>query len=229
MQYKNLFLSLALIFLLVSCMDDDDNYISEPVEVAYVSIYHAAPAAPDLDIVVDGRLINSNPFDYTSYSGYLNFFTGNREFRLNPANANNTLVDTTFNFEDGKAYSLFAINGLNGEVSSLLVADSAAAPAQANAMVRFVHLSPDAPAFDIVVNDNESPLFTGKSFTGSTDFEEVNAGIYSFHIRNAGGDETLLSAADVEIVAGRYYTIVTRGFLSPPEGNSNELSVEVFD
>lgn len=228
-KYRNVFLSLALIVLLVSCMDDGDDYVSEPVEVAYVSIYHAAPAAPEFDIVVDGRVINRNPFDYTSYSGYLNFFTGNREFRFNPVNANNTLVDTTFNFEDGKAYSLFAINESAGKVSTLLVADSAAAPAEGNAMVRFVHLSPDAPAFDIVVNGNESPIFTGKSFTGSTDFEEVDAGNYSFHIRNAGSEENLLSATDVEIVAGRYYTIVVRGFLSPPEGNSNALSVEVLD
>ena len=158
-RYRNILFSLALLFLLASCMDDDDNFVNQPVDVAYVSIYHAAPEAPQLDVVVDGRVINNRPFDYTSHSGYLNFLTGNREFRFHAASAANAVIDTTFNFEDGKAYSVFAINRSPEKLEALLVTDSAAAPASGKAMVRFVHLSPDAPAFNLGINGEESPLF----------------------------------------------------------------------
>lgn len=227
LRFRPLLLSIALVVLLTSCMDDDDNFVSEPVEVAYVSIYHAAPDAPELDIIVDGRVINNNPFEYSSYSGYLNFFTGNREIKFNVVNANNSIIDTTFNFEDGKAYSLFAVNTLP-DVEALLVVDSAASPATGNAMVRFVNLSPDAAAFD-VTTDGTTPLFESRSFKQATQFREIDANIYTFTIKKAGASDTVVSAADVEIIPGRYYTIITRGFVNPPAGNANVLSVEVLD
>ena len=228
-RFRSVFYSMALLVLLVSCLDDDDGVVREPVEVAYVSIYHAAPDAPDLDIVVDGRVINRNPFDYTSYSGYLNFFTGSRDIEFKAENADNALVDTTFNFEDGKAYSLFAVDKLP-EVEALLVVDSASTPAEGKAMVRFVHLSPDAPAFDISTGDAEAaPLFAGKGFKEATVYQEIDANTYSFDVKNAGGSEVILSAEGVEILPGRYYTIITRGFVNPPAGNNNVLSIEVLD
>jgi hypothetical protein len=225
-KFRALFFSVALVTLLISC-DNDDDMVTQPVEVAYVSIYHAAPDAPDLDIVVDGRVINFNPFDYTSYSGYLNFYTGDREIKFRAGNANNALIDTTFNFEDGKAYSLFAVNSMP-DVEALLVVDTAAAPAQGKAMIRFVHLSPDAPAFELTAAGTASPLFPERSFKEATSFQEVDAKTYTFEVRNKGGSDVVLSAEDVEILPGKYYTIITRGFLNPPSGNNHVLSLEVL-
>lgn len=227
-RFRALFFSVTLLVLLASCMDDDDRLVSEPVEVAYVSIYHAAPDAPELDIVVDGRVINLNPFDYTSYSGYLNFYTGSRQFRFTSATGDEALVDTTFNFEDGKAYSLFAINRL-AEIEAFLVVDSAAAPAAGKAMVRFVNLVPDAPDFDVAVSGSATPLFTGKSFKEATRYEEVDADTYNFEIKSTDGSDTVVTAENVDILPGRYYTIITRGFVNPPQGNTHALSVEVLD
>ena len=220
---------MALLVLLISCNPDDGDFVSEPVEVAYVSIYHAAPNAPAFDIVVDGRMINGDPLEYTAYSGYLNFFTGNREIKFHSANANSAVIDTTFNFEDGKAYSLFAINTAS-DIEALLVVDSAAAPATGNAMVRFINLAPDAPAFDLLHGDNAgSALFTENGFKGATAFREIAADTYDFQVRSAGASSALISAEDVEILPGRFYTIITRGFVNPPDGNTNILSVEILE
>ena len=228
-RFRGIFYSLALLVILVSCDPDDDDFVNRPVDLAYVSIYHAAPNAPALDIAVDGRLISHDPLEYTAYSGYLNFFTGNREIKFHSANANSAVIDTTFNFEDGKAYSLFAINTASG-VEALLVLDSAAAPASGKAMVRFINLAPDAPAFDLTSgSDGGSMLFSGNGFKGATAFQEVAADTYTFQVRNAGASDALISAEDVEILPGRFYTIITRGFVNPPNGNTNILSVEVLD
>jgi hypothetical protein len=209
-------------------MNDDDAYVNQPAEVAYVSIYNAVPDAPELDIVVDNRVINANPFDYASYSGYLNFYTGNRSIKFNAVNANNALIDTTFNFQDGKAYSLFAINRLS-DIEALLVIDSAGVPAQGSAMVRFVHLSPDAPAFNVSIAGDSVNLFNEKSFKDATQFSELQGGTYSFEVTGAGDQNVDLLANDVTIRPGRYYTIVVRGFANPPQGNTNTLSLEVLE
>jgi hypothetical protein len=225
-RFRGIVFSVALIVLLASC-NDDDAFVSEPVDVAYVSIYHASPDAPDFSILVDGRTINQSPFDYSSYSGYLNFFTGDRAIRFAAYNAGNALIDTTFNFESQKAYSLFAVDRLD-KIEALLVVDSAGSPSPEKAMVRFVHLAPDAAAFDLFTPASEDPLFASREFRQASDFQEIDADTYNFQLRKTGESAEVLTTEDVDILPGRYYTIITRGFVDPPAGNTNILSIEVL-
>lgn len=227
-RYRSVFYSIALLVLLTSCNPDDEEFVNEPVEVAFVSIYHAAPNAPAFDITVDGRQINLNPLEYTAYSGYLNFFTGDRTLTFRAANAANALIDTTFNFEDGKAYSLFAIDRLS-RLEALLVIDSAGEPSQGKAMARFINLAPDAPAYDVTLAGNSTPVFAQKEFKGYTEFKEIDAGTFTVEVKNTGAGDVVVSAEDVEILPGRFYTIITRGFVNAPEGNDHNLSLEVLE
>lgn len=214
----------ALVVFLTACLDDDKNN-PEPVPLGYVSIYHASPDAPPLDISVDDRRVNSQPFGYSDYSGYLNFYTGSRKMKFSSVNAANALIDTVFDVAEGKAYSIFVINRL-ANIETLVVQDSAASPATGKAMVRFVHLSPDAPAVDVA--DASGSLFTNTAFKQATAFKEVDAKMYSFEVKSASTGEVLLTADNVDVRAGGFYTIVTRGFAVPPAGNTNVLSVEVL-
>src|SRR5688572_33423569 len=130
----------AFVFLLASCSLDDDGNATDPIPVAYVSIYHASPNAPELDIYVDERPVNR--LEFTDYTGYLNFYTGNRHFKVNPFNATNALIDTTVNFVDGGFYSVFIVINLS-KLESLTLRDSADSPAAGNAKVMFINLPRD--------------------------------------------------------------------------------------
>lgn len=57
---------------------------------------------------------------------------------------------------------------------------------------------------------------------------EVDAGNITVEVKSAGADEGALSAKDVEILPGRFYTIIRRGFVNPPSGNNHVLSLEVI-
>ena len=217
---------IAFVVLLTACADLDDSGTS-PTPVAFVSLYHGSPDAPDLDVIVDNRSIFSQKFEYTDYTGYLNFYTGNRHFKFNPFNASNALVDTTLNFVQGETYSVFVIDRLSG-IEALLVRDSSATPAAGNAMVRFVHLSPDAPAVNVsVIGETGAPLFGSQSFKAASNFKEVSSKTYSFAVKAAGNDTALLTVPDITLRAGKYYTIIIRGFTTPPVGNTNSLSAQV--
>jgi hypothetical protein len=219
---------IALVFFLSGCLDKDDNNNIQPVPVGYVSIYHAAPDAPLLDISVDNNRINNQPLGYADHSGYLNFRTGNRNIKFSTVNAASALIDTTFDVSEGKAYSVFVINRLS-HLETLVVQDSAAVPATGKAMIRFVQLSPDAPAMEIGISgNNTAALFGSTNFKNATEFKEINANNYSFEIKAAGSSNVLVSAKNISIQPGGYYTIVTRGFVNPPTGNTNVLSVEVL-
>lgn len=215
---------IALVMLLASCLDDD-NAQPQPIPVAYVSIYHESPNAPQLDVFVDNRPINT--LEFTDYTDYLNFYTGDRNFKINPFNASNALVDTTINFVDGAFYSLFIVNNISN-VETLVVRDSASTPASGKAKVRFINLSPDAPALDVTPGENETPLFASQSFKQPSAFTEVNAENSSFDVKATGNTDVLVSVSDINLQPGRFYTIITRGFVNPPSGNNNALSIEVI-
>lgn len=214
----------ALVFFMASCLDDDDQP-NQPLPVAYVSIYHASPNAPELDVFVDDRQVNR--LEFTDYTGYLNFYTGTRNFKINPFNASNTLIDTTVTFADGAFYSMFIINNLSN-VEALTVRDSASAPTEGTAKIRFINLSPDASALDVISNEGSGPLFAGQEFKKPSDFVEVDAEESSFGIIPAGGTDELVSVSDINIQPGKFYTIIARGFANPPAENTNELSLEVI-
>ena len=218
----------ALLLLLTGCLGDDADNNVQPVPVGFVSIYHASPDAPGLDIIVDNRKINYNPLSYSEHVGYLNFYTGDRELKFNSPGAVNSLVDTVLKVEDGNAYSVFVINQLNS-IETLVTRDSAATPAQGKAMIRFVQLSPDAPGMNVsITNTNGVTAFDNVTYKQATSFKEIDAATASFEVKSVNGGQTLLSANGISIQAGRFYTVVTRGFATPPSGNSNVLSLDIL-
>jgi hypothetical protein len=222
-RLSSIFCCAALVFVLASCLDDDDNG-NQVLPVAYVSIYHESPNAPALDVYVDDKPVNR--LEFTDYTGYLNFYTGDRNFKINPLNASNALVDTVYNFVDGGFYSLFIVNNVSN-AETLIVRDSASAPSDGKAKVRFINLSPDAPALDVIEGDSTT-LFPAQSFKDPSAFLEINASVDSFTAKASGTTEPLMSAKDLNLLPGRFYTIIVRGFENPPSGNNNDLSIEVI-
>lgn len=96
-----------LVPVLTGCNNDDDNQIvPRPVAVSYVSLYHASPNAPALNVFLDNQRVNYNPLQYAGFTSYLNFYAGQRNIRVSPFNADNVIIDTTLTFTDGQAYSL---------------------------------------------------------------------------------------------------------------------------
>jgi hypothetical protein len=214
----------ASVFL-QGCLNDDDE--PQIIPTAYVSLFHASPDAPEVDIVVDSRKINAFPFKYSDFTGYQNFYTGERNIKFTPVNASNALIDTTVTLVENKIYSLFVANTLNS-IEAVFVGDSLQQPAENKARVRFVHLSPDAAAVDAAISSETAPLFTNLVFKQASEFKEVPSGKHTFVLKQAGGTTNLLTLPDVTFNAGRNYTIVIRGFQTPPTGNTNALSGQVL-
>jgi hypothetical protein len=214
----------GILLFATSCLDDRNENI-EPIKVAYVSLYHASPDAPDLDIIVDNRRINNNPFDYADYTGYLPFYTGSRTLRFGPYGADNIVVDTTLELADRKAYSIFVVD--NYQRAEVLVTQDEGEPAEGEAMVRFLNLSPDAPAIDLYNEESDTAMFVGQAFKAASAFKSVAVGTFDFRVSTSDGQE-LLGIPDAQLIPGRYYTVIVRGYRVPPAGNTNVLSSQVL-
>lgn len=211
---------------MVSCNDDDEPQV-DPTPVAFVSLYHASPDAPDLSIVVDDQPINTYPLDYSEFTGYLRFRTGDRNLKFGPFGASNIVIDTTVTFTEGSVYSVFVVDDYN-DASVLVLNDNSENPADGKAKIRFLNLSPDSEEISLLANGESGALFSGQAFKETSDFTEVNAGAYNFQVTSTGGGDNVLSIPDINLRPGWFYTIVVRGYENPPGGNTNVISAEVI-
>lgn len=220
---------LALIVSVISgCAVDDDDVVPLP-EISYVGLYHASPDAPSLDILMENGRINYYPLRYADYTNYLNFYAGERNMRVSPVNASNVVVDTTFTFETGAAYSIFYVNEYD-DMQAMLVEDEEVSISPGEASVRFVHLSPDSPEVNVTrtMEGDLTTLAEGNAYLDATDFITVDSGVQSFQVNLTDGGAEVLSIPDLNLRSGGVYTIVARGYNTPPAGNNNNLSADVL-
>jgi hypothetical protein len=217
----------AMALVLTGCLDKNNDDMPEPTPVAYISFYHGSPDAPDFNIDVDDERVNSQAFKYSNASNYIAITTGNHKIEFTPATTTDVVIDTTYNFKEAKIYSLFAVDSLQ-DIEMLLVQDSLVVPGMGNAAIRLIHLSPDAPAVDVAIaGGGATPVFTNLGFKGNTEFRNVPAGTHSFQVKETGTENALMTATTLSLEAGKNYTLIVRGFQTPPAGNSNVMALQI--
>ena len=193
--------------------------------VSQVSLFHTSPDGPNLDILVDDVKINTVPFEYSKTTEYLNFSSGIRSLKLRPYGGGTTAVDTTITLEPDEHFSLFVIDDYD-DASVMLLFDNDDAPAEGNARIRFINLSPDSELLQLRIKDVALALTVGQSFTDASQFIELEAKSYDFEITSAG---TKILELPGSILQNQWsYTIYVIGYVTPPTGNTNVLSAQVF-
>ena len=92
--------------------------------------------------------------------------------------------------------------------------DNNTGPDAANARVRVVHASPDAPNVDVLV-DNAVTL-SNVPYLGVSDYLEVPSGNRNLKV-NAAGTATTVIDADADLTDGSDYTVIASGLVSAIE------------
>ena len=152
---------------LTGCGSDDNNPLT-PVAPARVMAVHASPDAPAVDLIVDGAVAGTG-LAFPNNTTYLEVAAGTRNVKVNVAGTSTTVINASLPVTSGSSYTVFA-SDVVASISPVVLTDDLTAPAAGNAHVRFVHLSPDAPAVDIAVQGGPV-LFANKAFKEYTPFK----------------------------------------------------------
>jgi hypothetical protein len=193
------------IFTLSSCEDEKITY-------ANVLVTHASPDAPGVDLLIDDVKVNTQPLTYPNNTGYLDAETGTRNIKVNVAGTSTSVINGNLDLEVDKYYSVFAVDQVS-EITALVLADDLTMPAAGKAHVRFVHLSPDAPAVDVAVASSGAVVFSNIEFKESTAFTPLEAGTYNLDVRLTGTSTVALVLPPITLQAGKIYTVFAKGFL----------------
>lgn len=209
-RFSSIALGLIAALGLTSCDNDSNANPVAPAPQARVMVVHASPDAPGVDLLVDGTVAKSG-LAFPSSTAYLGVAAGTRNVKVNVAGTSTTVINANLALSAGANYSVFASDSVS-KIGALVLTDDLTAPAAGQAHVRFVHLSPNAPAVDVAVTSGPV-LFANKSFKGYSAFTPVTAGTYNLEARLAGTSTVVLPLPGITLAAGKIYTVFARGFV----------------
>lgn len=217
-------LCLSTVLAFTGCLDESSAPDVQPI--AYVALYHGSPDGPGLDVEVDNNQIYSTSFDYAEYTGYEWYRTGERNFKFGPFSSSSVDLEDDFTLEEDKFYSLY-IAGEYDDAELIFLNDNTGLPASGKAKIRVINLSPDAGNVDLKIAEAGSNLVSDLEFKDNTDFIEIDAEETDFEIRASDDDELLLSIPNTTVQNQYIYTIIIRGYDTPPDGSTKVLAAQI--
>jgi len=178
---------------------------------ARVRVVHASPDAPAVDVLVnDGIVLADVPFK--AISNYLSLPPGAYNVKVVPTGATTPVViDADLTVDAGVDYTVIA-KGLLADIAPLVLVDDNSDPAAGNAHVRFVHLSPDAPAVDVAVAGGPV-IFSNIAYGEVGAYTPVPAGVYNLEVRLAGTTTVVLPLPGIKLSNGVVYTAYAFGLV----------------
>lgn len=184
-------------------------YYRDNPQNSFIRVFHAAPNAPAVDVYVNGNSIVQN-LSYKQFSPYFTVAPGSYNIKVYPAGqTTNPIIDTNVNIPQGTVYNL-AIIGTLPSVSLYPIQEPRTAQNFGRPCVRFVHLSPNAPAVDIALS-NGKKIFNNVSYKGITDYVCVPSGTYTFYVSPTGTNNVVLTIPNVQLMPNSYYTVYLVG------------------
>ena len=199
-------------------------YRKEKPMPSYIRVFHASPNAPAVDIYANDDLLTEN-LAYKEISPYIPVDSANYNIKVYPTGTmTDPVIDTDVFIPKNIVFNVAAVGTLP-DISLLPIPEPSVAQDSGNACVRFVHLSPNAPAVDITL-DNGSVVFSNIAYQGIANYVCIPAGTYTFKVSPAGSSDVVLTVPDVKLDANIYYTIYAVGLLGESPGLEAMLVTE---
>lgn len=180
---------------------------------AYLRLLHAAPLTGRVDVYANGNPIAGN-LVYRGFSPYVKLPPGRYNITVYPAGATvGPIISSVLELRPGSIYTA-AIIGRTPDVELYTVPDIRVPIPSGMANVRFVHLSPGAPAVDVTLPDGRI-LFSNISYKGITGYIPLAPGRYTIQLRLAGTNTVVLTVPNIVLRPARNYSLYAIGL---PEG-----------
>ena len=176
-----------------------------------VRVFHAAPQAPNVDVYVNDQMVFSNLAfgDFTRYV-YLDEGEYNVSVYL-AGQKDRPVINQMVDVPSQQIFTIAATGNLDN-LGLLVIPDKVSkSPSQNYSSVRVIHLSPNAPGVDILVDGDT--LFEDISFGEGTDYVDLNPGTYNVNVV-INTDKTVVLPLKVTLNPDKIYTIYIIG--NPP-------------
>lgn len=193
--------------------------IQQPQQVqskSYFRIMHASPNAPDVDVYANGTMVAKN-LRYKDFSSYWSAIPGNYLIEVYPTGEKTKpILSLNIPIPQGTIFNI-AVIGTAPNVSLYPIPEPASGQNFGRPCIRFINLSPNSPAIDIITPDGKN-IFSNVEYKYITDYACIPAGVYTFEVRPKGSQDAAFTLSGVKLDANNYYSIYALGLLGerPP-------------
>ncbi len=194
---------MGVLFLIAAFAVQTLPAMAAPAENAFVRVVHAAPAAGNVDVFVDGGKLLSN-FAFSTVTGYVPVAAGPHRIQVAPAGKGigGAVIDQTVSVDAGAVYTVAAI-GADAKSFGLAAFSDNNLMDPSQAKVRVYHLSPNAGPVDVAAGGNK--VITALTYKNASDYLSVAPAAYTFNVTATSANATVpvsatLSAGTVNSV-----------------------------
>lgn len=190
-------------------------YRDDP-ESSYIRILHASPDSPPVDIYLNNNPVVKN-LRYREFSDYIPLPGGMYNVKVFPSgNLTSPVINKNITLPP-KSSVTAAVIGKLAEIDLINFVEPKMYIPPKKTMIRFAHLSPDAPPVDITLPDGKV-IFKNIGFKNISDYAAVSPGNYTLQTRISGTSQIVLTVPNVILKPNKFYTAYAVGLISgnPP-------------
>lgn len=208
-----------------------------PAQNAEIMFVHASPDAPAVDVLVNGTKVTTTPLAFPNTLGYLNVDIANGAPAISIQVPNSSTVIpipssvlTQGTLKAGEKYTIFVYGQLSNNSLGFRLVEDVFTVNPDKPTLRFAHMSPDAPAVDILLavpglGDYPVPTLQNKPFKSVSGFVEGLAGTFPIKVRVTGTETIALTVPSFTFTNGKVITIFANGLA----GGTPALSAGVIN
>lgn len=176
-----------------------------------VRIFHAAPQAQNIDVYVNDQMV-FNDLAFGDFTKYVYLDEGEYNVSVYVAGQKDRpIINQMVDVSSQQIFTVAATGNLDN-LGLLVIPDKVSkSPSQSYSSLRVIHLSPNAPGVDILVDGDK--LFEDISFEEGTDYVDLNPGTYNVNVV-LNTDKSVVLPLKVTLNPDKIYTIYIMG--NPP-------------
>lgn len=176
-----------------------------------VRIFHAAPQAQNIDVYVNDQMVFSD-LAFGDFTKYVYLDEGEYNVSVYVAGQKDRpIINQMVDVSSQQIFTVAATGNLDN-LGLLVIPDKVSkSPSQSYSSLRVIHLSPNAPGVDILVDGDK--LFEDISFEEGTDYVDLNPGTYNVNVV-LNTDKSIVLPLKVTLNPDKIYTIYIIG--NPP-------------
>lgn len=216
-------LSVILIALAFTSCKKEDTV--DPT-LSALRVINTSPSLATYNIYLDGSLINAAELPFAGSLSYVQKTAGTYNLKFTTGSSVESLFTKSINMSQSVYQSFYLINK-PGALDGLYVTDDLNVPSADKAYIRFINLSPDAPALDLS-KTGATTLIANKAFKVASSFISIDPGTYSFDAKDTSTGLTKTSLSSTAFVAGYHYDIICIGLISPANDTERALTLQAL-
>lgn len=213
---------LVIFTVLASCKKEETD-----TSISYHRVINASPSLATYNAYFNGAMVNSAALPYGGSAAYASYSPGSYSLKFTTASSAESLLTKTISLGASTYYSTYLINK-PAALDTYTISDDLSITATDKAYIRFINLSPDAPALDLAKTSATTSWFTNKAFKSASGFITIDAGTYSIDAKETATGTIKTTLASTTFVAGYHYDIVCGGLITPANDTERPLSLQAI-